>query len=74
MIPDVLTIPDLRNVLKVGRCTAYKLVKDGKIKHINIGKQIRIPKRYLIDYLESDCHNVHSNGRQNCVSAVNDWR
>ena len=32
--------------------TGYRLLKDGKIKSIMIGRQYRIPKIYIFEYLE----------------------
>jgi len=54
---DVLTIEDMQNALGVGRSTAYRLIKSGKVKHLRIGKHIKIPKRYLIDYIIAECYN-----------------
>lgn len=56
-IPDIMTINEMRKVLKIGRNKAYSLVKSGSIKSLNIGGIIRIPKRYLIDFIESACYN-----------------
>lgn len=51
-IPDVLKIADIQKVLQIGRSTAYQLVKTGKLKNIRIGRSIRIPKRYLMEFIE----------------------
>ncbi|MDD4772922.1 MAG: helix-turn-helix domain-containing protein [Eubacteriales bacterium] len=53
--PDVVTINDLVKMLNIGRNSAYKLIKEKKIKSIQIGKVHRIPKIYIIDYLENAC-------------------
>ena len=37
----------------MGRNTAYDLVRCGKLRSIKVGKQIRIPKQALLDYLGS---------------------
>lgn len=69
--PDLLTVPELMSILRVGRNTAYTLINNNEIKHIRVnGKQIRIPKQYLIDYLHSGCDNTGSNGEQVCTGAV----
>ena len=49
--PDVVSINELMDMLKIGKNTAYFLLREGKIKNIKIGKQYRIPKRYIIEYL-----------------------
>ena len=38
-------------VLKVGRNTAYALVRSNQIRVIRIGKQIRIPREEVIRFL-----------------------
>jgi excisionase family DNA binding protein len=51
--PDVVSIPDLMKMLHIGRNTAYRLLQNGKVKSIKIGKQYRIPKQFIVEYLES---------------------
>ena len=51
--PDVLTVFDVASILKLGKNTAYKLVKNGTIKSHKIGKIYRIPKICLQEYLQS---------------------
>lgn len=50
-LPLTLRVEDLMPILDIGRNTAYELVRCGKIRSIRIGKQLRIPKQALIDYL-----------------------
>ena len=49
--PDVVTVNGLAEMLKVGRNTAYELVRAGVIQSIKIGRQIRIPKQAIIEYV-----------------------
>ena len=46
--PDVLTVEDLSRMLGISTKTAYKLLKEQKIKSITIGRTYRIPKVYLL--------------------------
>ena len=55
--PDVLTIDDLQSALGVGRSTAYRLIRNGDIRHLRIGKTIKIPRRYLVEYIHKACYN-----------------
>lgn len=55
-LPDILTIEDLQKALGVGRSTAYRLARTS-IKHWRIGKTIKIPKLFLIDYITNSCYN-----------------
>lgn len=55
--PDVVNFADMRVMLggkdkPLGRTTAYKLLKENKIKNTRkIGREYRIPKNSIIDYL-----------------------
>ena len=49
--PDVVSIKELTVMLNVSKNTAYELLKSGKLKSIKIGKQYRIPKQFVIEYL-----------------------
>jgi len=53
---DLLNMADLQAALGIGRSTAYRLIKDGKIKHLRIGKVIKIPRKYLVDFVENLCY------------------
>lgn len=55
--PDILTVKQLQDVLSIGRSKAYSLLHSGKLRYITIGKQIRIPKKYLLDYLSELSYN-----------------
>ena len=51
--PDILTIADLYHILPLGKNTIYKLIADKRIKSIRIANKILIPKKFLIDFLET---------------------
>ena len=50
-LPLTLRVEDLMPMLNIGRNTAYELVRSGKIRSIRIGRQLRIPKDAIQDYL-----------------------
>ena len=50
-LPLVLRVEDIMDILDIGRNTAYELVRCGKIHSVKAGKQIRIPKQAVVDYL-----------------------
>lgn len=56
---DVLKPDDLKNILGIGRNTVYEYLSNGTIQSIRIGKQYRIPKKYLIDFLYPDSDTVY---------------
>jgi len=50
-IPIVMTVPEMAEILQIGRNAAYDLVKSGAVRSIRIGRNIRIPQAALLDYL-----------------------
>ena len=52
-LPLTLRVEDLMPILDIGRNTAYELVRSKQIYSVKIGRQLRIPKQALIDYLMS---------------------
>jgi excisionase family DNA binding protein len=52
--PDVLTVPDVVRLLKLGKNTVYKLINDGTINSIKMGKKIIIPKVCLVEFLTNE--------------------
>ena len=55
--PDLLTVKQLQDILSIGRSKAYDLLHSGELQYLTIGRQIRIPKRFLLDYLEQLSYN-----------------
>jgi len=49
--PDVVTVDQLCKMIDIGRNSAYSLIKNGQIRHIRIGKKIKIQKKYIIEFL-----------------------
>ena len=56
--PDILTVKDLQDVLSIGRSKAYAILHSGELQYITIGRQIRIPKKYLLDSLQKLSYNT----------------
>ena len=52
-IPLILKVNDIMSLLDIGRNTAYELLRCGKIRSIRIGKQLRIPKEAVIEYISA---------------------
>lgn len=57
--PEMLTVADLRKILRIGRNACYDLVRKGLIRSIRFGKNIRIPKSSVIAYLRHVCPPVN---------------
>ena len=49
--PDVLTVPDVVRLLKIGKNTVYELIREGKIGSIRNGKKIIVPQVCLVEFL-----------------------
>ena len=50
--PVALRVEELMPILGIGRNTAYELVRSGRLRSIRVGRQVRIPKNALIEFLE----------------------
>ncbi|MCI9502927.1 MAG: helix-turn-helix domain-containing protein [Hungatella sp.] len=49
---DIITIPELCEVLTIGRNRAYELLKTGQISAFQLGRNWKIPKIALEEYLK----------------------
>lgn len=50
--PDILNIGQLSEALGVSTKTGYRLLREGIIGSIRVGRTYRIPKVYLLSYLQ----------------------
>lgn len=50
-LPLALRVEDLMPILGIGRNTAYELVRSGQIRSIKVGRQIRVPKDAVTEFL-----------------------
>ena len=55
--PDVLNVRQLAQVLGVGRNAAYDLVRTKAVGHLKVGRKYLVPKRCVVDYLNSSRYN-----------------
>lgn len=55
--PKLYTVQEVADALRVHSRTAYRLVKEGKIKGIKVGSQWRIPESALLEYIDSGWQN-----------------
>jgi len=46
-----LRVEDLMPLLGIGRNTAYELIRSEQIRSVRIGRQIRIPRDVLLEFL-----------------------
>ena len=50
-LPLTLRVENLMPILDVGRNTAYELVRSGQIRSLRIGRQLRIPRDAVLEFL-----------------------
>lgn len=54
-MPSVLTVEEVSQVLRIGRSSAYALVRSGQIRAVKMGRVYRVPKAAIEDYLRAGC-------------------
>ncbi|MEW6771613.1 MAG: helix-turn-helix domain-containing protein [Bacillota bacterium] len=47
-LPDFLTVPEVAKLLRVGRNKAYRLIRDGTLTAIWLGRSPRVPRDAII--------------------------
>ena len=50
-LPLTLRVEELMPILGIGRNTAYELVRSGQIRSIHVGRQLRVPKDAVAEFL-----------------------
>lgn len=50
-LPLTLRVEELMPILGIGRNTAYELIRSGQIRSIRVGRQLRVPKDAVLDFL-----------------------
>ena len=51
-IPEIMTVKECQNILKVGKNTLLKLIHSGEIDAFRIGNRWKIPKEAVIGYIK----------------------
>lgn len=57
---DILTITELAEILKIGTTQAYRLVRSDKIKAFKEGKDWKIPKNSVVQYIFNQTNKLQS--------------
>jgi len=57
-LPLSLRVEDLIPILDIGRNTAYELVRSGKIRSIKVGRQIRVPRDAVVEFLQGRMKSI----------------
>ena len=57
-LPLSLRVEDLMPILDIGRNTAYELVRSGRIRSVKVGRQIRVPRDAVVDFLQGRMKSI----------------
>lgn len=49
--PDVVSIDEIQQMLRIGKNAVYDLLKSKQLKSIKVGKRYIVPRKYVIDFL-----------------------
>ena len=49
--PDVLTVKEAREILRIGMNNMYHILQSGELKSIKIGRIYKIKKENVIEYI-----------------------
>jgi len=64
--PDLLTVKEVCEILRIGRRTVYKYINDSVLRSRNIAGKYRIPKISVINFIdainEDLCYNDNGDG------------
>lgn len=52
-LPLILTVEDLTKVFTIGKNTAYKLIRSGAIYSVRVGRNYRIPRYAITEFLQT---------------------
>ena len=52
--PDMMTVQEAAKILRVGRTTLYRLIKQDDLGHVRIGRKIVVPRIYLENFIEKN--------------------
>lgn len=52
--PDIVSVEDLMEMLKIGKVLAYRIIDEKKVKAIKIGREYKITKDSVIRLINGD--------------------
>lgn len=51
--PDIISVAQLMDILQIGRILAYKLIEEKKIKALKIGREYKIIKNSVLEFINN---------------------
>ncbi len=55
--PDIVSIPQICEMLHIGKSSAYELVRSKAINRVKVGRKYIIPKQSVIGFVNRSCYN-----------------
>lgn len=52
--PDIVSVEQVSEMLKIGQVLAYRLVRSGEIKSREVGRRYIITKQHIIDFVTKE--------------------
>ena len=52
--PDIVSVEQVSEMLKIGQVLAYRLVRSGDIKSRKVGRRYIITKQHIIDFVTKE--------------------
>ena len=52
--PDIVSVEQVSEMLKIGQVLAYRLVRSGEIKSRKVGRRYIITKKNIIDFVTKE--------------------
>lgn len=68
--PDVLTLKDVREILKVGQNVGLRLLSDGTIKSFKVANKYRVLKSDLIEFISKPWYSWSEGGISMILSVL----
>lgn len=59
--PDLLTFKEMCTLLNLGKNTAYKILTENRVPYLKLGREYRIPKIYLLQFIDSEAKSSKQN-------------
>ena len=55
--PDIMDVKQVGSLLGVSTKTVYKLIRNGSLSSLKVGREFRIPKVHVMRYAKVICEN-----------------
>jgi len=71
---SIFTIDEVMELLSVTRFTVHKWIKEGKLRAVRIGRELRVTKEYLDEFLESNTVDNTNKRKRNKSGQNYTWK